>query len=128
MQVRKPSWWQLYILVFILPAAVLLEQIYPLPGFSAGEVDGGILVLIFVALVGWVQVNAGLIERYEAETHRGRTELKITVYAPHKEAAEAWQDTEITEVGEPHELTHDAIHSGRRRMVERGTDDRWSLN
>ncbi len=63
MQVRKPSWWQLYMLLPILPAVVLLEQLHPLPGFSTGEVDGGILVLIFVALVGWIQVHVGLIER-----------------------------------------------------------------
>lgn len=82
MQNRKPAWWQLYLLVPIMGVLLLLEFLEPLPGVSPQLVFAGIVVLIFGAMLVWVHLNGGLLERYDADKGEPSQELKVTVYEP----------------------------------------------
>jgi len=81
MKNRKLAWWQIFMLVPIMVALVVLEGVDPLPGVSGGTADAGIVVLFFIAMLGWVHLNGGLLERYYMEQD-GDYDLKITVYGP----------------------------------------------
>jgi hypothetical protein len=82
MKNRKPAWWQLYLLVPIMGALLFSEYLAPLPGASPQIVDAGIVVLIFGAMLAWVQFNGGLIERDNMDKDKSSQDLKITVYEP----------------------------------------------
>ncbi len=79
---RKPAWWQLYLLVPIMFGLLVVEHFVPLPRVSDQIVDGGIVVLTFGAMAGWVHANGGLLERYYMERDGTAHNLKITVYEP----------------------------------------------
>lgn len=79
MRTHKPAWWRLYLLIPIMFILIALEGLEPLPGMSNEIVDAGIVVLFFVAVLGWIHINGGLLERYYMEQD-GNYDLKITVY------------------------------------------------
>jgi hypothetical protein len=81
MKIRKPAWWQLYLLFPVMLVLIAIESLKPLPGMSNDIVDAGIVVLFFVAVLGWIHINGGLLERYYMEQD-GNYDLKITVYEP----------------------------------------------
>ena len=82
MQHRKPQWWQLFALVPLMFALLALEHLAPVPGVSDTVADAGIVVLTFVAMLGWVHLNEGLLEWYYGERDEASSDLKITVYEP----------------------------------------------
>ncbi len=79
---QKPAWWQLFVLVPLMFGLMVVEHLTPLPGISDEIVDVGIVAFTFVAMIGWVQVNGGVLERYEIDRDKSLDDLKITVYEP----------------------------------------------
>ena len=91
MQHPKPAWWQLALLAPVMFGLMALEHIFPLTGISDGDVDAGIVIFTFIAILVWVNQNAGRLEWYYADKDATRDELKITVYEPVAET----QDVEV---------------------------------
>jgi hypothetical protein len=79
---RKLAWWQLYLLVPIMIALVVIEQMAPVPGVSAQYVDIGIVALIYGLMLLWIHHNGGLLEYYYGDKEGSFQDLEITVYAP----------------------------------------------
>jgi hypothetical protein len=122
---RKPAWWQLYILVPVMLALILVEQSDPLPGIASEIVDLGVVVLTFGAMLAWMRINSGLIEFEEMEKDESLRYLKITLYDPQSDTS--------NEVGEsnlwsPSRLPHPANRIPVERRDEREDIERWSHN
>lgn len=82
MKTRKPAWWQLYAIFPLMFLLLGVEHWWPLPGVTAETADTGIVVLSFFAMLGWVQLNGGLIEHFDFDSDEYRRKLKISVYEP----------------------------------------------
>ena len=82
MQHRKPAWWQLALLIPIMFGLMALDHVFPLASISDGNVDAGILILTFVAMLVWLNKNGGRLEWYYVDKDRALDNLKITVYEP----------------------------------------------
>ncbi len=85
MKNRKIAWWQPFLAAPIGFGLMILEHFNPLPGVSDGLVDAVIVILIFAAILGWVQINSGLLEWYYVERDESGYDLKVTVYEPEVE-------------------------------------------
>ncbi len=96
MQNQKPAWWQLFMLVPLMFVLLVIEHLAPLPGVSDEIVDVGIVALTFIAMIGWVQLNSGLLERYEINRDKSLDDLKVTVYEP------------VSKMDEKADMSHDA--------------------
>ncbi len=86
MQNRKPTWWQLYVIVPAMLGLGLLERQFPLPGISPELAEVLIVVSAFSAMIAWVRINRSTIEDTEAQTDHALEHLQVTVYAPHAQA------------------------------------------
>ncbi len=96
MQHHKPAWWQLLLLAPIMFGLLALEHVFPLPGISDGDVDAGIVIFTFIAMLIWVNGNAGRLEWYYADKDRAFDEYTITVYEPISKAEDAATQPENT--------------------------------
>ncbi len=124
MKNQKPAWWQLFVLVPLMFGLIGLEHLAPLPGISDEIVDIGIVSLTFLAMVGWVHVNSGLLERYELDRDKSLDELKITVYEPVSKIRESAKSSEDSFTSEASLAGH--IQNNRRVRIKE--EDIWFLN
>jgi len=125
MQSRKPAWWQLYLLVPIMFGLIALERLLPLPRASDAIVDAAIVVLTYGAMLFWVHINGGLLERYEMERDTSLRHLTMVVYEPTCNTEDAnvdWKERKVFT------LPRAAIQA-RVGALGVGEDEaKWSLN
>jgi hypothetical protein len=125
MQSRKPAWWQLYLLVPIMFGLIALERLLPLPRASDAIVDAAIVVLTYGAMLFWVHINGGLLERYEMERDTSLRHLTMVVYEPICRTEDAnvdWKERKVFT------LPRAAIQA-RVGALGVGEDEaKWSLN
>ena len=124
MKTHKPAWWQLYLLIPIMFVLIAIESLEPLPGMSNDIVDAGIVVLFFVAVLGWVHLNGGLLERYYMDQD-GNYDLKITVYEP---ASKPKDDANDGHDSTWYEMPDSDIFLHGRQNIALKEREKWSRN
>ncbi len=123
MQHPKPAWWQLVLLVPIMFGLLALEHVTPFPGMSDADVDAGILILTFAALLLWLQQNAGRLEWYYVDRDRASSELRITIYEP------AAQTPSVESADQPPlSMARSRVPERSRIATSRKDDDKSPLN
>jgi hypothetical protein len=65
METRKPNWWQLYVLVPTMVAALLVDSRMTYSATMHQYVEIGIVVVTFALMALWIQVNRAGIETEE---------------------------------------------------------------
>ncbi|MDE3088731.1 MAG: hypothetical protein KGJ80_05040 [Chloroflexota bacterium] len=80
---RKPAWFILYMLVFLMPVSLVLLGSDGLPAW-ANEIAGIVIVLlVFAVMAFWVHANtSAILEQESSDT--GLEELRIDIYPPIK--------------------------------------------
>ncbi|MCI0475656.1 MAG: hypothetical protein L0Y55_05370 [Anaerolineales bacterium] len=125
MQLRKPAWWQLYVLVPLMIGLVFVEHLDPLPGVSPEIVDGMIVLLTFGAMFVWMHVNGSAIEYDEMQRNGSHRNLKITIYKLESAPAENAQGLSIATSLAP---TSSPINRVTTPRIGRADEGKWSLN
>jgi hypothetical protein len=125
MKSRKPKWWQLYLLVPLMFVLFAAEHWIPLPGVSPDLADAGIVVFTFVAMLGWVHVNGGLLEWYEVDQDRSYYDLKITVYEP---TSKSKGDGNGSDHSRSFAIPQSFAHVPDERSIKLKEEQKWFLN
>ncbi len=126
MEMRKPSWWQLFILAPIILLSTVLVHFMRLPGPWEQISDGSVVVLAFAAILVWLQVNGELLEQYEMERDEIGHTLKITVYDPNSEKK---KNRALSHGPRYLESPRPSVRSRRGPSADPGhEEDQWRLN
>ncbi len=125
MKNRKIAWWQPFLAAPIGFGLMILEHLHPLPGISNSLVDAVIVILIFAAMLAWVQINSGLLEWYYVQRDESGYDLKITVYEPE---AENKSQEEADEEAAPANNHRPPLRMRRASIIRSKEQDRWYPN
>ena len=125
MEIRKPAWWQLYMLIPVMGILLGVEHLAPLPGVSEEVVVVGIVILCFAATALWVHVNGGLLEWYEVDRDESYYDLKITVYEP---ASKKRRNGNGSEETIPFAMPHSYANVTGRESLRLKEEGKWFLN
>ncbi len=125
METRKPAWWQLYLFVPVMFGLIGLEAADPLPGVSGQAVVAGIVLVFFGAVLAWVHLNGGLLERWDTDDEDGSpSDLTVTVVEP-VTRNEEWTNYRVPT---PAVLSRVASPGRERFRLEDKGSDKWFLN
>ena len=104
-QQRKPAWWILYALVFLMIAAFVLEGFDGLPDWANEVATIGIIGLVFGAMVLWMHANAHALWNEELNKP-GLEEYRIQVIEPRQPAAQSPDGVSDDKVQSEPQSTH----------------------